>query len=637
MQEWLHSIYSDGSIHYISNPNPKLGETVTIKLRVFSDAPVDLIILRRKLNGEEHRVYMKQTYRKAGFTYYECETNVNEHKINYHFFIITKDQVYYYNQLEVTDYIPSEAYDFQLLADYENPSWVKSSVFYQIFPDRFCNGNEENDVQDGEYYFDGHPTIKMKWGEKPLEYVDGHCLDFYGGDLEGVKEKIPYFKEIGVNAIYINPIFYAATNHKYDCLDYFTVDPHFGGDKALQELVKALHENDMKIIIDVSINHTGSAHKWFNKEANFFNKEIGAYHNVNSKERDYYFFKEDNSYHAWFNIKTLPTLNYTSEDLKNTIYKAENSLVKRWLRKPYNVDGWRFDVANNVARLDDIQLHHNIWPEIRKSIKEVNKEAYIVGEHWSDSIEFLTGDEWDSAMNYFGFGRPIRHFVGEQDLFLDRVPELKKIKYRLSAKNLSKRVMQHIARLPHQISECQYNLFDSHDVPRLHNNEEIDFDSYRAAVIMLYTFPGTPSIYYGDEVGIGGHIKTVEGCRFPMVWDRKKYNEEYFKLYKTLGHLKLENEVLHTGGFKILYSEGYVFSFARFCEDKAIVAVCSMEDQKQTIVVPINLIGKIKTNCVAEVFDEEVDIKFEIEKIVLTIPAKKSYLFRIEFDKDITV
>ncbi|MGV8145315.1 MAG: alpha-amylase family glycosyl hydrolase [Alkaliphilus sp.] len=632
MHEWLDSIYSDGSKHYISNPNPKLGETVTIKLRVFSGAPVDLIILRRKINGEEHRVYMKQTYKKANFTYYECDIIVNECKINYHFFIITKDQVYYYNQLEVADYIPSEAYDFQLLADHENPSWVKSSVFYQIFPDRFCNGNEKNDVQDGEYYFDGHPTIKMKWGEKPLEYIDGHCLEFYGGDLEGVKEKIPYFKEIGINAIYINPIFYAATNHKYDCLDYFAVDPHFGGDKALQELVEALHENDMKIILDVSINHTGTSHKWFNKEANFFNKEIGAYNNVDSKERDYYFFEEDNSYHAWFNVKTLPTLNYTSEELKKTIYRDENSLVKKWLKAPYHIDGWRFDVANTMARLDDIQLHHNIWPEIRKSIKEVNKEAYIVGEHWSDSSEFLLGNEWDSAMNYFGFGRPIRHFVGEQDLYLDRVPELKKIKYRLSAKNLGKRVMQHIARLSHQILECQYNLFDSHDVPRLHNNEEIDFDSYRGAVIMLYTFPGTPSIYYGDEIGVDGHIKTVEGCRYPMVWDRKKYKKEYFELYKILGHLKLENEVLHTGGFKILYNKSYIFSFARFTEDKAIVSVCSMEDEKQTITIPLNLIGKIKTNSITEVFGEEINIEVENEKLVLTIPAKKSYLFKIAFD-----
>ncbi len=205
--------------------------------------------------------------------------------------------------------------------------------------------------------------------------------------------------------------------HKYDCIDYFQVDPHFGGNEALENLTKKLHENGIKIILDVSINHTGIAHKWFNKDGTFFPKSVGAYNNKNSLEREYYDFDENNNYRAWVGVKTLPALNYESLKLREIMYNGKESFVRKWLSAPYSIDGYRFDVGDNTARNNYSQLHHVIWPQIRNVIKSINKEAYILAEDWSDCGEFLKGDEWDSSMNYFGFARPVREFVGEVDLF----------------------------------------------------------------------------------------------------------------------------------------------------------------------------------------------------------------------------
>ena len=246
MEEWLESVYSDGTECFVSNPLPKLGESVTVRIRMYEDAPAEHVLLRTIPNGAEMLIEAKKEKTERGLTYYAAELKMTESRMQYHFYLVCKDVVYFYTQRQITTYIPDHTYDFVLLADYEQPKWVKKSVFYQIFPERFCNGNPENDVKDGEYRLNGHDTIHMKsWEEEPLPYEKGFCLDFFGGDLEGVKQKIPYLKELGVTAVYLNPIFLAPSVHKYDCIDYFHVDPHFGGDEALAELCKALHEQGM--------------------------------------------------------------------------------------------------------------------------------------------------------------------------------------------------------------------------------------------------------------------------------------------------------------------------------------------------------------------------------------------------------
>ncbi|SHF34638.1 alpha amylase N-terminal ig-like domain-containing protein [Caloramator proteoclasticus] len=625
--DWKQSIYSDGSRNFLSNPNPRLGETIKVSLRVFKDAPIKAVFLRYLPNGEHHMIEMKREGEDDIFAYYSTDLKISEKSINYRFMIATEDDVYYYNQLEVTNYDPNEHYDFKIIADYENPEWVRDCVFYQIFPDRFYNGNPDNDVQDEEYFLDGHPTSKQPWGKKPVEYSEGHCLDFYGGDLEGIKQKIPYLKELGVNAVYINPIFWAPSHHKYDCIDYFQVDPHFGGNEALKELVDELHKNDMKIILDISVNHTGSGHRWFNKEG-FFDKSTGAYNDKNAEEREYYYFDENGEYFRWMGVDTLPSLDYRSQKLRDIIYRSPNSVLQTWLKPPYNIDGWRLDVANNMARKDEIDVSNEVWIELRQHLKETKSDMYLLAEHWADTSKYLQGDKWDAAMNYYGFQRPVRDFIGDIDVYLTRTHIPLKSKHKDAVK-LAKQLSQHLAQLPYQVKMNQFNLLDSHDVHRLHIMPHIDFETYRCAVVMLFTFPGVPSIYYGDEVAIEGDLRYGEGCRYCIPWEEDKWNKNHYNLYKKLAHLRTKEDVLKNGGFKILYAEGSIIAFARFNNEKAFITVVSMENADKEVSINGRLIGVTDKSSINEVFNEKNAYICKDGIVNLKVSANKAYLYEI--------
>ena len=592
MNDWLESVYSDGTKRFVSSPSPRLGETVTVRIRLYADAPVRHIYLRYLRNGLEQLRAMSRTCVRRGLAYYEADMPITETRMQYHFYLVCDDVIYYYTQRGITTYLPDHTYDFKLLTDYVQPAWVKSAVFYQIFPERFCNGDPSNDVQTGEYSQEGHPTIHMdRWTDTPLPYQQGFCLDFFGGDLQGIRQKIPYLKELGVTALYINPIFRAPSVHKYDCADYFHVDPHFGGDQALAELSAALHENGMKLILDISINHTGANHRWFNRDGMFFPTSEGAYHDPDSKEREYYFFGPGNTYHAWYGNANLPTLNYTSQALRDVVYRGEGSVLRKWLKPPYSIDGWRFDVADTFARNDKVQLAHEVWPEIRRSIRQENAQAYILAEDWGDCAGYLQGNEWDAPMNYYGCGRPIRQFFGQPDLFMSRDPILGRVPYAMTAEDLENRVMQHLAKLPWVMWENQFNLFDSHDASRLHNDPSITPQAYRGAVYFQFILTGAASIYYGDEAAIDGVLGSNEGCRYPMPWDRDFTTGEAYRLYHTMAHLKREHPALSEGGMKFLCAQGRVAAIARFTEDEAFVAVISGSDADEHVRLPLGAIG----------------------------------------------
>ena len=624
MEQWLESVYSDGTEDFVSNPRPKLWETVTIRLRLYADAPVRHVLLRWVPNGAERVMEMRRRQTRHGLAWYAGELRVNEPRVQYQFYLVCDDAVYFYNQKEITTYVPDQSYDFVLLADYVQPEWVKDAVFYQIFPERFCNGNTANDVRAGEYDYNGHGPIPMDWEAEPLPYQEGFCMDFYGGDLEGVAQKIPYLKALGVTALYLNPIFTAPSVHKYDCVDYFHVDPHFGGDEALAALSRALHDNGMKLILDISINHTGCAHRWFNRDGAFFPKTEGAYNNPEAPERAYYFFREgSNDYQGWFDVSDLPVLNYSAQALRDVIYRASDSVLRKWLRPPYSIDGWRFDVADVFARNDALQLAKELWPQIRQAIRQENPQAYILAEDWGDCAGYLQGDAWDSPMNYFGCGRPLRQFVGEPDLFMGRVDILRQVKYKMTARDLTARVTEHLAKLPWALRENQFNLIDSHDVSRLHNNPAIHPEEYRGAVILQFLLQGAPSIYYGDEAEIGGTLGTNEGCRWPMPWGKDFQGTERFHLYQTLARLRRDHPALRRGGMKFLCDEGRVVALARFLGEEAFVAVLSTETEDREICLPLAAIGALAPSDQRDVFGNSLIWKAG----KLLVPAHSACLF----------
>ncbi len=593
MEKWLQSVYSDGSELFVSKAAPAIGEKVTIAVRMLADSPVRHVMIWSRQNGGQRYDEMKEEEVRGGLVYYRATLEMQEPRLEYRFLLVTDERNYFYTQRGITTYVPGHDTSFVLLGNYHQPEWVKHAVFYQIFPERFANGDPSNDVRDGEYTYFGDKPIHMKhWEDRPLPWEQGHCMDFFGGDLQGIKEKIPYLKKLGVTALYINPIFAAPSTHKYDCIDYFHVDPHFGGDEAFADLCRALHENDMRVILDISINHTGTANRWFNKDGLFFDKSEGAYNNPDSEERNYYFFKPGtNEYKGWWDIETLPTLNFTSESLRRRLYGDKDSVLRKWLRPPYCIDGWRFDVADVMARNGEVQMADKVWPEICAAIREENPGAYIIAEDWDECSERQQGDEWDSPMNYYTCERPVRQFYGESDFYVRQNAVMRECSKGLRAEDMEGQAKEYYARLPFVMQQNQFNLIDSHDVPRFHNDLAVSRKAEIGAAVLQFTMIGTPSIYYGDEAEIGGWTETIEGCRFPMPWSRDIESTEMYRVYHTLIRARHEHPALTDGGMTYLYADGPVIAFARLGRDEAVVTLVSSSKNEETITLPLDIIG----------------------------------------------
>ena len=627
-RDWKASVFSDGTSRFLSNPNPGLREEVKVRIRFYKDSPVQKVFIKLFKNGEQLFLDAHYAFEDAVFSWYEASFLMTQPRMSYQFMLATEDRVYYYSQAGLATNFTDLKHDFVVLTDYKQPEWVKNAVFYQIFPERFCNGDPSLNVKDGEYQVNGYDTIAIKdWNTPAGTYDQVHCADFYGGDLIGIRQKIPYLKELGVTALYLNPIFQAPSVHKYDCIDYLHVDDHFGGDQALADLSKALHENGMKLILDISINHTGTAHKWFNKDLLYFDKKVGAYYNPENPERSYYTIREDGSYECWAGVPELPKLDYTSEPLRDALYRAEDSVIKKWLKPPYSIDGWRFDVADVMANQDEKQLAGQVWPELCAHIRSVNPEAYILAEHWDDCTDFLQGDCWDATMNYYAYGRIIRQFYGAPDSFTERNPAIWPLTCQISAEDFRYRIESYLSRLPFVMWQNQYNLFDSHDIGRFHIYPGMNDRKYRGAVIAQFTMVGTPSIYYGDEAGIGGMVGFFEGGRYPMPWDSGFEEKEIYKLHKKLAHLRKEHAALVDGSFCFVLAENNVITYARFDEKELILTILSGSEEARNVELDLRPFGLIGDSVMEDLLEEK-EYPLSQGRLTLTLEGQESCLLK---------
>lgn len=630
--DWLQSVYSDGSKFFVSNPYPKSGEEISIKLRVASNPDLDHVLLKSKEHGSEKFYLMKLVETKNGLDYYETEVRVSESIFHYHFYLVVGDEVFYYSQYHMQDYLVDETRDFKILVNYDAPVWVKSSVFYQILPDRFKNSRSHLDVQPGEYTLAGEETTAYEsWDEPGLEYDQGKNVDFYNGDLYGIIEELDYIEALGVNAIYLNPIFYSPSTHKFDTLDFFQVDPHLGGDEAFAELMDELHVREMKLVLDVSIDHTSSDAKWFNKDLVFYPQSVGAYHNPNSKEREYFSFFEDGTYETWAGVETMPKINYESEAARDILYRDDDSVVKYWMSEPYSIDGWRFDVSDVMAHDKDLDLYYEVWQEIYDEIKRKNLDAMILAEDWGDGTELFHQNGFDSTMNYFGFTRPMREFLGEKDLFSGRNEILNSINSSLNANQLKNRMAQALSLVPYQISLQQFNLLNSHDISRIYSNPDVSHQEYLGAVTMLFTFPGTPNIYYGDEKMLYGSFGSSEGARYSMDWNEitDPIKQENYNRYKVLAHLKQTESALIDGSTQFVFAEDRIMVYARFSDIKTYLVVFSGQSTEEEISINLPYLGYNSKSEIKEVFSENLEYFFEGEIMRLSVPAHHSYLIEL--------
>ena len=523
-------MFSEVSSLFVSPLFPKAGEEVTVSI-AFSCRPESVLFRYSADDGLEWTAGMNEAGTLNGAFLYSVKAKVSQNYFRYYFIFFQDGKSYYYSHRGISRHVPGVIDRFSLIPGYQAPGWVAGSTCYQVFPDRFFNGDPSVGAKAGEYSFDGGTVTTPVFTSVPKPFPESRCLDFYNGDLKGIAMKADYLKALGIDTIYVNPINMSMTVHRYDAVDYFHVDPKLGGDEALQELTSVLHSKGIRLIVDISINHTGTEAVWFKK----------AMADPGSEEAEYYYIDKDGVKY-WQGVETLPQLNYGSKKLRNRIWEGQDSVIRAFLRPPYSIDGWRFDVAPEVGRAGKDQYTSEVWRGVRKAIKEENPEAYIVAESWDESAPYLNGDMWDGIMNYYGAGRMFRSWMGERDHYLtegwghDPASEEP-----WTGEELSEGLNAALKGIPDQIRYFQLNLFDSHDTPRLHNNDRImDRETYKGVVILQYLLPGMPSTYYGDEIQLDGKLGTVEASRYPMCWDEEKWDKDMLGLYRMLGALRKE-------------------------------------------------------------------------------------------------
>jgi alpha-glucosidase len=321
---------------------------------------------------------------------------------------------------------------------------------------------------------------------------------------------------------------------------------------------------------------------------------------------------------CWENVPTLPQLNFTSNKLRELLYKREDSALVKFLKQPFLQDGWRLDVAPVLGRRGKDQLCEEVWREVRTAVKAENDQAYLVGEDWADAAPFLQGDMWDGTMNYFGSSRPLRSWMGETDRFISEGwGHDPKPTRAYTGGELAQALESQLASLPSQMHSMQMNLLDSHDTTRFHANPNgFDFSLYSGCVMLMYLLPGMPNLYYGDEVGLAGPYGSVEDSRYPMQWDSNKWDVRFYELYAMLGDLrKRYQQMLQGASYKILYSDELSLVFARYDRETALLCVLNKNEEASLLKIPNSMLqvteflGDTKGNLSAT--EETITIELE--------------------------
>ncbi len=558
---WTNSLHHDGSPRYVTARAFIPGEQVSIRLRTDLDAPVEHAFLRIFPDGEQSLIEMRLSHTDAASQWWEASFHLTMPRTNYRFWLLTPEGEWWLTALGATRHTPTDANDFKLLAGYQAPSWVQDAVFYQIFPDRFADGDPANNVRSGEYLCYGRPVIARPWGEAPTSYDGAGTLEFFGGDLQGIIQKLDYLEELGVSALYLNPIFTAPSNHKYDVEDYLRVDPHFGGDAALIALRQALQARGIRLVLDMVPNHCGATHPWF----------LRAQADPTAAEAEFFTFDHTrNEYATWLGVDSLPKLNYRSQRLREIMYAGHDAIMRYWLRPPFSIDGWRLDVANMLARQGSSQLGHKVGRGIRRAVKEEAPHAYLLGEHFFDGTPHLQGDELDACMNYQGFMLPLQQWLAPAGL-AEHWHAVWTSHHPLPTEALVDQWRAFLAAVPWQIAMQQLNLLGSHDTPRISGILDGNEAAVRVAAILLFTYPGVPCVYYGDEIGLTGTGDPDN--RRCMPWNPQEWNGGLREFYRALIRLRKTSPALRQGGIQFAYAAGETLAFLREAPEERLLVV----------------------------------------------------------------
>lgn len=493
------------------------------------------------------------------------------------------------------------------------PDWVQDAIFYQIFPDRFArSARNPNDMLTFE-----------SWDSPPTPH------GFKGGDLYGVAERLDYLKDLGITALYLNPIFASASNHRYHAFDYYNVDPLLGGNDALRTLLDQAHKKTIRVILDGVFNHASRGFWQFHhvlengnaspyKDWFFFDEERlqgkkywGAYP---SPQEQKLLQHEDSltaiGYRAWWNLPALPKFNTNSPTAREFLF----DVAEYWIK--FGADGWRLDVAEEIN--DD-----SFWQEFRNRVRKINPEAYIAAEIWHESQRWLQGDQFDAIMNY-DVTKPMLAFFGGNHLDLKVLHQQSNyhgIQQGIDAHEFANRIDHNLGLYKRDITYSQLNLLDSHDTPRFLSCVSGNKDSLKLAWLFMFTYPGAPCIYYGDEIGVDGHHDP--DCRKSFPWDEHKWDKDLLGYVKEIIALRKKNPALQRGDFKRLWSANGVYAFSRSYEGKTFVVALNVSESPQQAEVTVEA-GKNPN----PVFGRATSISVRDGRLKFTVPARSGAVLK---------
>jgi len=492
------------------------------------------------------------------------------------------------------------------------PDWVQDAIFYQIFPDRFArSAHNPNDLLTFE-----------SWDSPPNPH------GFKGGDLYGVAERLDYLKDLGITALYLNPILASASNHRYHTFDYYNVDPLLGGNEAFRFLLDQAHKKNMRVILDGVFNHAsrgfwqfhhvlengnGSPYKdWFFFDPERLNgkKHWGAYPSPHEQKL---LAHEDSitaiGYRGWWGLPALPKFNTNTPAVREFLFEV----AEHWIK--FGADGWRLDVATEID--DD-----SFWQEFRNRVRAVNPEAYIVAEIWHESQRWLQGDQFDAIMNY-DVTRPCLAFFGRKlDLsVLHQQSNYQGIKHTIDAHEFANQIDHNLGLYKTDITYSQLNLLDSHDTPRYLSCVSGDKSALKLAWLFQFAYPGAPNIYYGDEIGLDG--KHDPDCRKSFPWDEHKWDKNLLAYIKELIALRKKRPALRRGDFKRLWSADGVYAFSRSYEGKTFIVALNVSESPQQAHVTFEAQKGPKA-----VFGEASDMSVEDGRLRFTIPARSGVMLK---------
>ena len=624
-----NALFCDGTSDYVIPAEPGIHEKVRLRFRTARDDAQEVCLIS---GGEA--LQMQKISSGEVFDYYETEVQLTDTMFVYYFRIKSESEELCYHRCGVSEH-PVEYYNFRIMPGFSTPAWAKGAVMYQIFVDRFCNGDPSNDVEDGEYVYIGEPVCKVKdWNEFPAAM---DIRRFHGGDLQGVLDKLDYLEELGVEVIYFNPLFVSPSNHKYDIQDYDYIDPHYGviiedGGEVLPEgekdntratkyqkrtgdirnleasnrlfakLVEEMHTRGMRVILDGVFNHCGSFNKWMDRERIYEPQPEyakGAYVSAQSPYRDFFHFFDEReeawpynkNYDGWWGHDTLPKLNYEDSP---TLEEYILNIGKKWVSPPYNADGWRLDVAADLGYSNE--YNHIFWENFRKAVKSANPQALILAEHYGDPGEWLQGDEWDSVMNYDAFMEPLTWFLTGMEKHSDE----RRTDLWGNADNFVNTMNHFMASMLTPSLQVAMNELSNHDHSRFLTRtnhivgrvaqlgskaaeEGINLAVMREAVAVQMTWVGAPTVYYGDEAGVCGFTDPDSRRTYP--WGQE--NRELVEFHKEMIRIHKREKPLRTGSLKMLSWSSNVLAYARFQEGEQIIVVLNNSKELKEVTIPV--------------------------------------------------